>query len=76
MKHDQTPTEKRQDKEANYFARCLLMPEEMFLKQVEILKENTGKTLSTQEAVKKLAKTFKVEEYHVVIRLKELKVID
>jgi Zn-dependent peptidase ImmA (M78 family) len=68
-----TEKDKRQDKEANYFARCLLMPEEFLRSEIEKLKN--GKVRTTEDMIKKLAKIFKVPEYQMTIRLTELKII-
>jgi len=69
------PTQKniRQDKEANYFVRCLLIPEKFLIPEIEKLK--TQKILTTENLIKLLAKRFKVPEYQMAIRLTELKII-
>ena len=67
-----TEKDKRQDKEANYFARCLLIPERFLIPEIEKLK---GKKIRTEDMIKLLAKTFKVPEYQMTIRLTELKII-
>lgn len=68
-----TEKDKRQDKEASYFARCLLIPEKFLRPEIEKLKAEKIRT--TEDMIKLLAKRFKVPEYQMTIRLAELKII-
>lgn len=57
-----------QDKEADYFARCLLMPKDMFVKKFEKHRQSYPK----QDLINKLANYFQVESMHVIMRLVDL----
>lgn len=74
MSYKPTAYELRKEKEADYFARCLLMPDFMMQKEVDLIR-NSGKHIHTSEAIKMLSKTFQVEQHHVVLRLHELKLM-
>ena len=69
------PTQKdiRQDKEANHFARCLLIPEKFLKPEIEKLKSEKIRT--TEEMIKLFARKFKVSEVQMTIRLTELNII-
>lgn len=56
----------KRDKEANYFARCLLMPRELFIDYVENLKHHNP------NKIKDIANKFQVPQEQVIIRLIEL----
>lgn len=58
--------------EANYFARCLLMPADMVKEEVEKIEWN----LSDDKAIKELAKRFDVPITAMVVRLSELKIFN
>lgn len=59
------------EKEANYFAMCLLMPEPMIRKDFE----KHYKKTATGDLVKLLAKKYEVEEFVVTLRLVDLKLL-
>jgi len=67
-----TPYEKRKEYEANLFARCLLMPEKMFINELNKIRKSGGNT--KQMCVDKLAKIFNVESVNVADRLNDLKI--
>ena len=70
-KTNESARDRKMDKEANYFARCLLMPEQFIKKAIHKIKDET----SEEELVKMLAKKFKVTEYQMTVRLIELKIV-
>lgn len=56
-----------EEREANYFAMCLLMPEEFLKEDVAKLKDK-----SLEAAVGELAKRYKVSEPMMTLRLGQL----
>lgn len=60
-----------QEREANAFAAALLMPQKLILQEVEKYKRE-----STEKFISSLAKTFKVSQQAITIRLTNLGVID
>ena len=66
--------ELRQDEEANFFARCLLMPRPLVKEELEKLKKT--KILDHQDLITRLAKKFNVEYNLMNFRLIELELID
>ncbi len=61
----------KQEKEANAFALAILMPKEMFLK--ELKKTKMDLSLNDDLLMKKLAKKFQVSQTAVVFRMVMLK---
>jgi len=61
--------DKNLEAEANYFAMCLLMPEHLVKQEVEKIKLD----LTSDEALKKLAKIFDVSQTAMALRLAQLK---
>lgn len=61
--------DQRQDTEADYFARALLMPEHMIEPEFKKIRGKKG----IQDAISELASIFHVEQVHVTLRLRELK---
>lgn len=57
------------EKEANYFALALLMPRELFIKELEATKLD----LASDEPLKELAKKFGVSTTAVMVRMSMLK---
>lgn len=60
----------QEDREANYFAICLLMPEELVRKEVKKLRRPID--LSDDEDIKELANTFRVSIPLMTLRLGQL----
>lgn len=67
------------EKEANYFAMCLLMPKELIHNEVERFKKwNTKAGLGrylTEDDIRWMARKFKVTDIIMTIRLVQLKEI-
>ena len=63
------PKEAKKEAEANYFAMCLLMPEDFLVKDV---KELGGIELEDDAKVKTLAKKYKVSTQLMTLRLGQL----
>jgi Zn-dependent peptidase ImmA (M78 family) len=59
----------RQEEEANYFARCLLMPESLMRAELE---KRPHFDLANDKMLVELARLFQVPVAVMVIRLKEL----
>lgn len=62
--------DKQLEKEANYFAMCLLMP-------THLVKQEAAKLtfdLTNDDAIKSLAKTFDVSTTAMALRLSQLKI--
>lgn len=68
-----TQKDTREDKEANHFARAILMPEKFIRKELE--KQKKEKIRNTEDSIKLLANKFKVSVVQMTIRLTELKII-
>lgn len=68
--------DERRDKEANCFARCLLMPSFMVKNEIEKMKtidKNGYKiSMSFEEVTQRLAAIFQVSEPIMAVRLHEL----
>jgi Zn-dependent peptidase ImmA (M78 family) len=62
-------TSKVEEREANYFAMCLLMPEEMLLADI---KKAGGIDVTNDAAVKKLADRYKVPAVTMALRIGQL----
>ena len=60
----------KQEEEANYFASCLLMPQDMFLGEYEKVRG-----FQEEERTKLLSKIFDVPEWAVMMRINQLKEI-
>lgn len=60
----------QEDREANYFAICLLMPEELVRKEVKKLRRPID--LSDDKDIKELANTFRVSIPLMTLRLGQL----
>lgn len=69
----QTPEERREEMEteANYFAMCLLLPEDMVREDVERLRGE----VDVGEMIEKIAERYRVEAHIVTLRLVELKLL-
>lgn len=65
--------EEKQNNEADYFARCLLMPKEMIKEQILNINAS-GEKYYKEELVKTLAQIFQVTQMQMTIRLTELKI--
>jgi Zn-dependent peptidase ImmA (M78 family) len=68
---EMTQREIEKEREANYFAMELLMPEEFLRKDVTDMYPN-GLDLESTDAVKRLAEKYEVSEQIMTIRLTEL----
>lgn len=62
------------DKEADMFARCLLMPKPLIIEYTNQFKAQNP--ITTEEVVTKMAKIFQVTELQMALRMKELKLIN
>lgn len=62
-----------EDREANYFAMCLLMPEDFLREDVRKIKLDGKHGL--EEAIEFLAKKYKVSEVHMTIRIGQLEIL-
>lgn len=68
-----TKKEIQQEKEADYFARCILMPYELLKKEFET--GNKHKKLPPEKVVQKLAQKFQVSPLQMTLRLRELNIL-
>ena len=64
-----TMTKDEMDAEANYFARCLLMPREFLLRDLRAL---DGFSLTEDDDIKRLAKKYGVSMGMLAIRIHEV----
>lgn len=63
-------SDKQLEREANYFAMCLLMPEKLVKKEVAKVTFD----LTSDDAIKQLAKIFDVSQTAMALRLAQLKI--
>ena len=64
--------EKKQEREANYFAMCLLMPRPMMICELEKIRHDKTFT-NEEEIVKEMARRFNVPFVSMVLRMQQLK---
>lgn len=64
-----TPEQEQREREANQFAMCLLMPEELVRKE---LKRMGGIDLADPNATKDLARRFQVSETMMAMRIGQI----
>lgn len=75
MKTEYKSREKRMEREANYFARCLLIPEVLLYKEIEPYKSYQGGYGMSRDNILNLSKKFAVEPEVMTMRLMELDII-
>lgn len=68
----ETPVDRDAEAEANYFAMCLLMPEEFLRADFP---KHRGKYSELEDVLESLADQYKVSTVHMTIRLTQLKLI-
>lgn len=62
------------EREANYFAMCLLMPEHFVRQEIKEIFKN-GIDILEDKNIKKLADKFQVSEQLMIMRLTQLEII-
>lgn len=75
MKTEYKSREKRMEREANYFARCLLIPEILLFQEIEPYKSHQGGYEMSSDDILNLSKKFAVEPEVMTMRLIELDII-
>ncbi len=75
MKKEYKSREKQMEREANYFARCLLIPEILLFREIEPYKSCQGGYAMSSEDISDLSKKFAVETEVMTMRLMELDII-
>lgn len=75
MRKEYKTREKQMEREANYFARCILIPEILLFREIELYKSNQGGYGMSSDDIQYLSNKFAVEPEVMTMRLMELDII-